>query len=68
MQPDHPERAAEDRAHVDLYGHRGKGGVWQPGLGPCICKVCEQERADALNARIVYHARTTEEERDADRD
>lgn len=28
----------------DPYNHEGKGGVWNPLMGPCICRVCEHER------------------------
>ncbi len=28
----------------DPYGHRGRGGAWQPGVGPCVCEVCKVER------------------------
>lgn len=28
----------------DPYGHRGKGGVWNGDMGPCVCPVCKEER------------------------
>ena len=35
---------------VDTYGHRGLGGYCSPEAGPCVCAVCNAERASPFVA------------------
>lgn len=56
--------APESPTPADPYGHKGMGGFWQSGFGPCLCEVCKAERsapaspAPGGGANLAAHAET----------
>jgi hypothetical protein len=47
----------------DPYNHRGRGGAWAPGVGPCVCDVCKQERQATESAARAFAEQAAQENR-----
>jgi DNA-directed RNA polymerase subunit RPC12/RpoP len=56
-----PPAPASEVIVNDPYNHRGRGGVWEPVLGPCVCEVCKQERQAAESAARDFAEQAAQE-------